>query len=724
VHTLPTSRRQFLIAGGAAAGGLVLGLALPLRAARGSAAGSTGAAIPTADVNAFVRIGEDGSVTLIVPKSEMGQGVYTGYAQLLAEELEVDWQSIRIESAPVASVYNVPGTPVQYTGGSSSIPSGFKAMREAGAAARSLLIGAAAHELDVPAGELAAEGGFVLHRPTGRRLGYGALASRAATLPPPGPVALKEPGTWRLIGKPMPRIDARAKTTGAAGFGLDVRLPGLHYAMVARAPSFGATVASVDATAAHKVPGVVAIVQVPSGVAVIASNTWAAQRGREALRIKWQDGPAAGFSTSALAKDYAARAATPGALARAVGDIAHAGAAPLAADYLTPYLAHAPLEPLNCTVAFADGGCDVYTGTQSQSFDRMAAAEVAGLPPERVHIHTTYLGGGFGRRASSTMDFVREAVAVAKAFPKPVMTVWSREDDIRGGHYRPQAHNRLTATFTPNGRPATWTHTQVVQSLLKGTPFEKMGVDPVSGIDFTTVEGAAEVPYAIENIRIEVHDDPQPVPVQWWRSVGHSNTAFAVESFIDECAYAMGADPFAYRLALLKGHPRHLATLQLAADKAGWDTPPPAGRARGIAVHESFGSVVAEVAEVSLEDGRPRVHRVVAAIHCGIAVNPNLIAQQLESAVTYGLSAALYGAITIEKGRVEQSNFNDYEILRFAAAPVVEAYIVPSTDPPTGVGEPGTPPVAPALANALFALTRIRVRRLPMRHADFKKALI
>ncbi len=710
------SRREFLKSAGAAAGALVLGFVLPAGARAAARAATT-----AADVNAFVRIDSDGAVTLQVGKSEMGQGVFTGYAQLLGEELEVDWQTVRVVSAPVAPVYNVPGLPVQFTGGSMSVRTGFDAMRQAGAAARGLLIDAAAIELGVPAAELVAETGTVFHAASGRRLGYGALASRAATLPARAPGTLKSPADWKLIGKPLKRVDTRAKVNGTAGFGLDVRLKNLHYAMVARAPSFGATLASFDPEPARAIPGVVEVVEVPSGVAVIATNTWAARRGRDALKPTWHDGPATGFSSSALAKSYAILAALPGAVARSSGDPA---ALPkelrrLDADYVTPYLAHAAMEPLNCCVAFSAAGCDIYAGTQMQTPDLMAATAVAGLPPEKIRIHTTYLGGGFGRRAAAASDFVREAVAVAKKFPYPVMTVWSREDDMKGGYYRPQAHSRLTATLGSDGLPVGWTHTLVGQPVIKGTPFAAMAVDPKTGLDATTHEGASDLPYKIENMRVEVHDDLQPVPVLWWRSVGHSNSAFAVESFIDECAHLAGKDPLAYRLALLAGQPRHLAALKLAADKAGWGSPLPKGRARGLAVHESFNSVVAQVAEVSIGNGVPQVHRVVAAIHCGVAINPNLIAQQLESAVTYGLSAALYGEITLEDGVVQQSNFNDYPVVRHAAAPAVEAYIVPSTDPPTGVGEPGLPPIAPAVANALFALTGTRARRLPLSHTSF-----
>lgn len=713
MNTPVNARRDFLKTAGIATGGLLLGFALPLRSRA-----APGGSITPVSVNAYVRVGHDGQVALVLPKSEMGQGVYTGLAQVLADELELDWASITVESAPVAAVYNASFAPMQFTGGSSSVSGSFTVLRKAGAAARTVLIEAAATELHVPAGELRAEHGAVVHAKSGRRLAYGALAARAATLTPPTDPVLKPAAEWRYVGKPMPRLDSRLKSTGAAGFGLDVRLPGMLYAVVARPPSFGGRAKSVDATAAKAVPGVVAVKEVPSGVAVIATNTWAATRGRAALKVEWQAPAGAAVSTAAMAADYATRARTPGTVVRNEGDVAiGTGVAKrLEADYATPFLAHAPMEPLNCVVAFSADGCDVHTGTQFQTVDRAAAAEVAGLKPEQVRIHTTYLGGGFGRRANPASDFVREAVAVAKDVGHPVMTVWTREDDLHGGFYRPLAHNRLTAGLGADGRPVSWTHTQVVKSLLKGTPFGGM-VDAKTGIDHTQEEGAVEMPYAVPNLRVDVHGDDHAVPVLWFRSVGHTNTAFAVESFIDECAHAAGQDPVAYRLALLGKSERHLAVLRLAAEKAGWGTKPPAGRARGVAVHASFGSVVAEIAEVSIENGQPRVHRVVAAIDCGLPVNPQLIAQQVESAICYGLSAALYGEITLADGRVQQSNFNDYEVLRLAQMPAIEVHIVPSTAAPSGVGEPGTPPIAAAVANAVYALGGERVRRLPFKHA-------
>jgi isoquinoline 1-oxidoreductase beta subunit len=531
---------------------------------------------------------------------------------------------------------------------------------------------------------------------------------------------LKDPKQWRYIGKSMPRLDALAKSTGRAEFGLDVRLPNLHFAVVARPPSFGGRVGKLDASAAKAVPGVVAVKEIPSGVAVIAKHTWAAMQGRRALRVEWQDGKGAGFSSTRLSTDYAALARKPGVLVASRGSVSDVRAGRhLEADYSTPYLAHAPMEPLNCVVAFGPAGCDIHTGTQFQTADHHAAAEVAGLPADQIRIHTPYLGGGFGRRANPANDFVREAVAIAKGFNAPVMTVWSREDDIRGGYYRPLAHNRLTATLDPDGSPVAWTHTQIVQALTKGTSLEKLSVDPKTGIERAQHEGASDLPYDIENFEMRAHDGVAPVPVLWWRSVGHSNTAFAVESFLDECAHMAGADPLDYRLRLLKKQPRHTAALKLVAEKAHWGHPMPSGHARGLAVHASFNSVVAQIAEVSLVDGKPRVHRVTAAIHCGTAVNPGLIAAQVEGAICFGLSAALYGEVGIEDGRVTPSNFNDYPPVRLQEMPSVEVYIVPSTDYPTGVGEPGLPPIAPAVANALFALTGVRARRLPLTHTDF-----
>lgn len=722
MNDLSTSRRDFLKASGATAGVALLGFALPLKG-RDAFAAAAGAA--PAQVNAWVKIAPDGVVTLVVPKSEMGQGVYTGYAQVLADELDADWRNVRVESAPVDSTFNVPGMGMQFTGGSTSVMAGFEGLRNAGAAARAMLVAAAAEQLKVPAASLKTANGAVVDPASGRKLSYGALAASAAKQTPPAKPTPKPRSEWRYIGKSMPRVDSREKVNGTGGFGLDVRVPNLHYAVLARPPSFGAKLKTFDADGAKAVRGVVDVVPVSNGIAVVATNTWAARQGRDRLTAEWDESVSKGFSTTALAKQWAELAAMPGVTAFSKGspeDVLANSKHLVEADYSAPYLAHAPMEPLNCTVVIANGECDVYTGTQMQTVERGVAARVTGLPPDKIRIHTTLLGGGFGRRANPHSDFVVEALEVAKATGKPVMTVWTREDDVRGGFYRPFAHTRVVAALGDDGRPQALTYTAVCQSIMKGTFFEAFGLNKKTGLDGSTHEGASDTRYAdgIPNLRVDVHQETTPVPVLWWRSVGNLHTAFAMESFIDECAHAAKQDPLAYRLSLLKDE-RMIAALKLAADKAGWGKPLPKGRARGIAVHESFGSVVAEVAEVSLVGGRPRVHRVVAAFHCGTAVNPALIAHQVESAVTYGLSAALQGEITIEGGRVQQSNFNDYPMLRIDDTPVVEAYVVPSDGPPTGVGEPATPVVAPAVANALFALTGVRVRRLPFKHTDFTK---
>jgi isoquinoline 1-oxidoreductase subunit beta len=711
------SRRTFLKSGAAVGGGLVLGFLLPpaLRAGAIGAAASDGAA----PLNAFVEIGSDGAVTLIMHKSEMGQGVYTGLVQLLAEELECDLKSVRIETAPVAAVYNNPFIPAQFTGGSMSISSSWQALRIAGATARTMLVSAAAEQWQVGVDVCKAERNNVFG-PDGRKASYGQLAAAAAKIPVPDPktIRLKAPAEFTLIGKPIKRFEIQEKVDGSGQFGLDVRTPGMLRAVIARPPSLGATPKSIDDAAALAVRGVVTVVPISVGVAVVAKNTHAARKGREALAIEWQGGPSPSLDTERLRTTYRELSQSPGPLvARNDGDAVagiHAGGGKhLEAFYELPFLAHATMEPLNCVAHWRKDRCDIWTGTQMQSPDQAAAAEVAGLPPEQIFIHTTLLGGGFGRRANPGSDFVREAVELSRKLAKPVQVVWTREDDMHGGWYRPQWADRLRATLDHGGKPQAWHHTIVGQSIMAGTMFEPMMVK--DGIDPTSVEGAAELPYRIPNLRVDLHTTKAPVRVQWWRSVGHTHTAFAVESFIDECAAAAGQDPVAYRRALLdEKHARHRGVLEMLADKSGWGQALPAGHARGLAIHESFGSVVGEVAEVSMQGGIPRVHRVVAVIDCGFAVNPQMIAGQVESALNYGLSAALFGEITFSDGKPNQSNFDTYRVVRINEAPSVVVHIVPSDAPPTGVGEPGTPPIAPAVANAIFALTGKRVRRLPM----------
>ncbi|HET7778951.1 MAG TPA: xanthine dehydrogenase family protein molybdopterin-binding subunit, partial [Rudaea sp.] len=593
----------------------------------------------------------------------------------------------------------------------------FDQLRQAGATARALLIAAAAANWNVQPIDCHTAKGYVISG--AHKASYGELADAAAKLPVPNEIALKQAKDFTLIGKPTRRLDSRAKVSGTAEFGIDVKRPDMVIALVARAPVFGAKVKSFDAAKAKAVAGVVDVVQVPSGVAVLGKHFWAAKQGREALSIDWDLGAGAALNTAGLRDDYRKLAQKTGTVAKTAGnvDAALEGAAVIEAEYGVPFLAHAPMEPLNCTVEIGKDGCDIYTGTQFQTMDQGTAAAILGLKPEQVRIHTTFLGGGFGRRATPTSDFVAEAVQVAKASGKTVKVVWTREDDIHGGYYRPMWLSRVRAALGKDGKPAAWAHTIVGQSILAGTPFEKAMVK--DGIDSTSVEGASDSPYleAIAAHRVDLHSPSSPVTVLWWRSVGHSHTAFAVESFIDELAQAAKADPLAYRRDMLPKNSRERLALDLAAEKFGWGKPLAKGRAAGMAVHASFGSYVAQIAEVSVDGNAIKVHRVVCAIDCGPVVNPMTVEAQMQSGIVYGLSAALHSELTLKDGRIEQSNFNNYPVLRLNEMPKVEVYIVPSTDKMGGCGEPGTPPIAPAVANAVFAATGKRLRSLPLRLA-------
>lgn len=698
------TRRDFIKVTGAAGGGLVLALYLPGCEGRGA----RGA---TFEPNAWVRIADDGTITLIVDRSEMGQGVTTSLPMLLAEELEVDLDAVSFEFAPANPVYNNPALGLQVTGGSTSIRVGYEPMRKAGAAARAMLIAAAAERWSVPAGECRAEDGTVVHEASDRRAGYGELAEAAAMQPVPEDVPLKDPADYRLLGKPRKRLDTPYKVDGSATFGIDVKRPGLLTATVARCPVFGGKAVSYDEAAARQVPGVRDVVKISSGVAVVADHYWAALEGRRALKIEWDEGEWASQSNEGIRGAFRELAAEPGAVARDDGDAAGALARAsrrLEAVYELPYLAHATMEPMNCTADVRADGCDIWAPTQFQTGSQGRAAEITGLAPDQVKVHTTYLGGGFGRRAET--DFVDEAVEASKAVGAPVKVVWSREDDTQHDFYRPASHHVLRAALDARGRPVAWTHRAVVPSImLRWFPGMVQ-----NGLDGEAVEGAVALPYAIPNVHVDYHHAEVGVPVGFWRSVGHTHNAYVIECFMDELAQAAGADPFEYRRSLLSEAPRHLRVLELAAEKAGWGSRLPAGRARGIAVHESFGSFVAEVAEVSVEDGRPRVHRVVAAVDCGPTVNPSIIEAQIESAICYGLTAALYGAIDIEAGRAKQSNFHNYQMVRIDEMPDVEVHIVPSAESQGGIGEVGTPPITPAVVNALYALQGQPVRRLPI----------
>jgi len=713
---LGIDRRQFLRASAQAAGGLTIAFYAgprPLGAQEAPAA----APKPLPDPNAFLRIAPDGTATVLLAHSEMGQGMWTGLVMLLAEELDLDWSKLRVEHAPAAAAYAHTGFGIQMTGGSTSIASEFDRYRQVGALARTLLVQAAARKWGVPAADIRVERGTVMAG--ARRAGFGELAEAAAALPRPATVALKPRSAWTVIGKPRKRLDSAAKVQGTARFGMDVQFPGLHTALVARSPYFGGRVRRFDPAPALKVPGVKKVVEVPSGVAVVAENFWAAKLGRAALDVEWDAGEGGSLDTDALARSYRDMAGQAGVRAKAAGDpdVAMSKAARVVeAEYDFPYLAHAPMEPLNATVRITPDKCEVWTGTQFQTNDQKVAAEITGLKPEQVEIHTEFLGGGFGRRATPTSDFVREAVHVAKAAGLPVKTVWTREDDVRGGYYRPLFFHRVKVGLDAQGAPVAWKHALVGQSFLVGTPFETMVKD---GIDPTSVEGVADSAYLtdVPNHLVELHSPRLPVPTLWLRSVGHTHTAFVMETLMDELARAAGQDALAYRRARLARHPRHLGALETAARQAGWGSAPPPGRFRGLAVHESFGSFIAQVAEVSVADNQIRVHRVVCAVDCGTAVNPAAIAAQMEGGIVYGLSAALHGEITMRDGRVQQSNFHDYRPLRLHETPAVEVHIVPSTELPSGVGEPGVPPIAPAVANAVFLATGKRLRRLPLRLA-------
>ena len=714
------SRREF-IKSAALSGGILLAFRMPALA-QGDRAAAAAAAAGDFAPNAFIRISRQNVVTILVNKSEMGQGIYTSLPMLIAEELEVDLAKVKVAAAPVAPAYGHPQFGMQFTGGSMSIASEWDRFRQAGATAREMLITAAAETWKVDRATLRAENGRVL-APDGRALTYGELVERARALPVPQNVRLKDPSQFKIIGKPTKRLDSRAKVTGTATFGLDATVPGMLVALVARAPVFGGTVGRFDADRARAVPGVKQVLQVPSGVAVVAESFWSAKKGRDALVVDWVVPPAARVDTDALEVEYARLARTPGAIVRREGDAdAALAAAPtrLSAEYDMPYLAHATMEPLNCLVRMGPDLCEIWTGTQLQTVDQANAARAAGLRPEQVDIHTMFLGGGFGRRATPSSDFVVEAVHVAKAAGAPVKTIWTREDDLHGGYYRPMWHSAISAGLDAAGSPVAWKHTIVGQSVLEGTPFA--GALIKDGVDATSVEGAADLPYRMPAVAVDLHSPRSVVPVLWWRSVGHTHTGFVVESFMDELAHAAGADPYQFRRALLAGHPRHLGVLDLAAQKVGWGAPPPPGRARGLAVHFSFGSWCAQVAEVSVTDRAIRVHRVVCAIDCGRAINPETIRAQMEGGIVFGLSAALYGQITLKDGRVQQTNFHDYPVLRMDAMPQVEVHIVPSTEKPSGIGEPGTPLMAAALCNALFTLTGRRIRSLPLVRHGFESA--
>src|SRR5256714_301673 len=712
------ARRDFLKTSASLSAGLCIAAYVPELAAGQSAKTSSGKIFAP---NAFLRIAPDDAVTIIANHSEMGQGPYTSLAMLLNEELEADWSKIKVESAPVDPAYNHTVFGMQMTGGSTSTPSEWERLRRMGAMGRVMLVQAAAQKWSVEPSACHVNKGIVIHAASGRRATYGSLSEAASQLQPPQNIPLKDPKNFTLIGKPTRRLDTPSKINGTAQFGLDVRRPNMLFAVVARPPVFGGKVASVDSAEALKIPGVRAVEQIPSGVAVIADRFWAAKLGRDRLKVNWDEGENAQLSTEQMLQDFSQLSASPGKVAKKTGDPATAlasAAKTITAEYDVPYLAHAMMEPLNCVVDLRADSCEVWTGTQFQTVDRARAAQVAGLPPEKVQIHTTLLGGGFGRRANPASDFVVEAVHVAKIAKAPVKVVWTREDDLAGGWYRPMWHDRFVAGLDAAGNPTAWMHTIVGQSIAQGTLFAQYMINK-EGVDSTSVEGAADILYGTPNLQVELHTPKIGVPVQWCRCVGHSHTGFSVESFFDEVAHAGGKDPYELRRQLLANQPRMSAVLNLVAEKSGWGKPLPPGRGRGIATHFSFDSYVAQVVEASVaKNGNVKVHRVVCAVDCGRAINPDTVKAQMEGGIIFGLTAALKTEITLEDGRVQQHNFYDYPMLRMFESPEIEVHIVPSEENPTGVGEPSVPPVAPALANAIFAATGKRVRRLPIRASE------
>jgi isoquinoline 1-oxidoreductase beta subunit len=713
-------RRGFLKRGGLLTGGLVVGFTVPV-AKRAGAQGAPDAKLPAP--NAFLRIGRDGTVLVVLAHSEMGQGIWTTMPMLIAEELDADWSKVKAEHCGVAPVYAHTAFGMQITGGSTSTHSEFDRYRQVGAMARELLVKAAAAKFGVKPEDCRTENGEVICGD--KKAGYGELAEAAAKLPTPEKVTLKDPKDWKIIGKPTKRLDSSEKVNGTAQFGMDVHFPGMLTAVVARSPGFGGTVKSFDDKAALAITGVKQVVRVPSGVAVLADHFWAAKQGRDALKIDWEEGPTAGLDSVKQREQFRKLADTEGAPAAKAGNVGNVmdnGADVLEAEYYLPYLAHAPMEPLNCTVKLGKDKCEIWSGTQLQTVDQAVAAQITGLKPEQVEIHTTFLGGGFGRRATPTSDFISEAVQVAKASGQVVKVVWTREDDIRG-YYRPAFLHRAKIALGDDGRPAAWRHVLVGQSIIAGTPFEAAMLK--DGIDATSVEGVSDSPYMKEvpNHLVELHSPKTGVPVLWWRSVGHSHTGFVMESLIDELAHKAKKDPVEYRRELLEDHPRHLAALNLAAEKSGWSKPLPEGRFRGVSVHESFGSFVAEVAEVSVsKEGILKVHKVTCAIDCGLAVNPEGVKAQMESGIIFALSAVLHGEITFESGAVKQRNFHDYPVLRMHEAPLIETHIVQSTAKMGGAGECGVPPLAAAVTNAIFAATGKRLRELPIRTDQLKHA--
>jgi isoquinoline 1-oxidoreductase beta subunit len=722
-------RRSFLKV--ATASGFALG-AFPLLAqAQGAAPAAAASALkPTQQPSAFVRIDKDGTVTVTINRLDFGQGVQTGLPMILAEELDADWRLVKSQHGNADPAYVDPAFGMHLTGGSGSIKNSYTQYRELGARTRAMLVSAAAAQWGVDASALRTREGVVIG-PGGKRLGYGELAEAAMKQPVPEQVTLKDPKQFRIIGQPTGRLDARAKSTGAQSYGIDVQLPGMLTAVVAHPPVFAGKVRSLDDAAARAIPGVKGVFRVPldrggEGVAVVAEGYWAAKQGRDALKVEWDSSAVEKVDSAKQLASYRALAQTTGAI-KYNADVGKLAAAPkkISAEFVFPYLAHAPMEPLNCTVQFSGQGADtraeLWLGTQMPGLDTLAAAKVLGVAPQNLRMNVQMAGGGFGRRAIPSSDYVVEACTVAKAvraagLNAAVRTLWSREDDIKGGYYRPMHVHRAEIGFDAQGNILAWDHVIVGQSIVAGSPFEAFMVK--DGVDGTMVEGM-KAPYDIP-MRLSVHHPKVNVPVLWWRSVGSTHTAYVMETLIDEIARSSGQDPVAYRMKQFGSqHPRHRAALQLAVDKSGYGKRTlAAGRAWGVAVHESFNTVVAYVVEASVKDKTPVLHAVTAGVHCNLAINPTSIEAQIQGGALMGLSMCLPGAaITLKDGVVEQSNFGDFAVPRITDMPAVAVFVVPSADAPTGLGEPGLPPLAPAFANAVARLSGQAPRELPFKLA-------
>jgi isoquinoline 1-oxidoreductase beta subunit len=725
------TRRQFLKLSSLAGTGLTLGLLLPGCAPATGPGAKSAAAGPLA--MPFVRIAPDNTVTVLCKHLEAGQGVWTGLPAIVCEELDAAWGQMRVESAPAAvPLYRnlaFPTASVQLTGGSTAVANSWMQLRQAGATARAMLVAAAAKNWHVPAAEITVSEGVVAHAGAAQRATFGELAAAAAEQPVPQEVKLKAPSAFKIIGsEKLPRLDSRAKSTGKQQFAIDVVLPGMMTAVVMRPPRFGGKVASIDATKAKAVAGVVDVVQIPRGVAVVGRDMYSAKKGREALSVTWDESAAEKRGTAQILKEYHALArGTEAFTVTANGDadaaLAHA-LHTVEGEFEFPYLAHAPMEPLTAVCRLSADKCELWAGCQFHTVDQMNAAAQVGMKPEQVIIYTLAAGGTFGRRANPESDFIAEVASIAKATGGryPVRLIWTREDDITGGKYRPLNLHRVSAGIGKDGKVA-YRQRVVGQSIVAGTPFAAMLIK--NNVDSTAVEGNAPEQYDLDDTHVTWTPPQVGVPVLWWRSVGHTHMAFSKEVMIDELAQAAGQDPVAFRLAHLGKHPRHAAALTLAAQKAGWQQPfaKEKGRGRGVAVHESFGTVVAQVAEVTVSGDKITVDRVVCAVECGIAVTPDVVKAQMQSAIGYGLSAALHGKITLTDGRVDQTNFHQYQVLRINEMPrVIEVHIVPSSNAPSGVGEPGTPPIAPAVANAVRAASGVRLRSLPFDLAAARRA--